>query len=197
MKRVAPVKPPTGREFFTLRLMIILGLASMFFFIKGLLSPNMHGYPLLYWALIITITFNCFRILIEWAHYFYITVPKSPPTEKVYTVDIFTTFCAGEPYTMIVETLTAIQAITYPHETYLCDEANDPYLIEICRQLGVKHITRTIKINAKAGNINNALTHAKGELCVVLDPDHVPFPDFLDPIVSHFNDPDIGFVQIV
>jgi cellulose synthase/poly-beta-1,6-N-acetylglucosamine synthase-like glycosyltransferase len=197
MKRVTPVKPPTRRELFTLRLMIILGLASMFFFIKGLLTPDIRGYSLLYWVLIITITFNCFRILIEWVHYFYITVPKTPPQEKIYTVDIFTTFCAGEPYEMIVETLTAIQAITYPHETYLCDEANDPYLIEICRQLGVNHVTRTVKVNAKAGNINNALSHAKGELCVVLDPDHVPFPDFLDPIVSHFNDPDIGFVQIV
>ena len=79
----------------------------------------------------------------------------------------------------------------------MCDEADDPYLKELCRELSVNHITRVNKINAKAGNINNALKHSSGELCVVLDPDHVPFPEFLDPIVSHFNNPEIGFVQVV
>ncbi|HEY9196818.1 MAG TPA: glycosyltransferase family 2 protein, partial [Mucilaginibacter sp.] len=95
------------------------------------------------------------------------------------------------------ETLEAIQGITYPHQTYLCDEADDPYLKDICQKLGVHHVTRKEKIDAKAGNINNALRQSTGELCVVLDPDHVPFPDFLDPIVDHFNNPEIGYVQIV
>ena len=97
-------------------------------------------------------------------------MPPTPPLTHRYTVDIFTTFCAGEPYEMIVETLTAIQAITYPHETYLCDEADDPYLRDVCAKLGVHHVTRTDKRNAKAGNINNALSISKGELCVVLRP---------------------------
>ena len=35
------------------------------------------------------------------------------------------------------------------------------------------------------------------KFAVYLDPDHVPFPNFLDPIISHFNDPKVGFVQIV
>src|SRR6185312_9421741 len=58
-------------------------------------------------------------------------------------------------------------------------------------------ITRTDKKNAKAGNINNALQFATGELCVVLYPDHVPAPEFLDELVSYFDDSSIGFVQIV
>ncbi len=89
------------------------------------------------------IIFGCLRVLHEWYHYFYITVPPEPLLTKQFTVDIFTTFCAGEPYPMIVQTLEAIQAITYPHNTYLCDEADDPYLKEICRRLGVHHVTRT------------------------------------------------------
>ena len=96
-----------------------------------------------------------------------------------------------------METLKAIQAIRYPHTTWLCDEANDPYLIEICKELGVRHVTRNNRKDAKAGNINNALQYASGELCVVMDPDHVPTPDFLDHIVPHFNNPEVGFVQIV
>ncbi|MDB5021972.1 MAG: cellulose synthase [Pedobacter sp.] len=145
----------------------------------------------------IAIVYNCFTVLHEWYHYFYITVPATPAEIQQYSVDIFTTFCAGEPHKMVTETLLAIKAITYPHETYLCDEADDPYLRQFCKELGVHHVTRTLKVDAKAGNINNALRQSSGDLCVVLDPDHVPEPNFLDPIVSHFNNPDVGFVQVV
>lgn len=197
MKKTITVKAPTKTELITLRLMIFLGVVSMWFFLDTMLSHAVRGNAVLYWMLVTTFVFGGLKILHEWTHYFFITVPKTPPLTKTYSVDIFTTFCAGEPIQMIEETLTALQAITYPHKTYLCDEADDPYLRELCKQLGVYHVTRTVKINAKAGNINNALGQSDGELCVVLDPDHVPFPDFLDPIVSHFNNPEVGFVQIV
>ncbi|WP_229310898.1 glycosyltransferase family 2 protein [Larkinella soli] len=116
---------------------------------------------------------------------------------RSYTVDILTTFCKGEPYEMIVTTLKAIKAIKYPHNTYLCDEADDPYLRRVCEELGVVHVTRTIKKDAKAGNINNALRQATGEICVVLDPDHIPVPNFMDHVLPYFDDPEIGFVQCV
>jgi len=196
MKIVEPVINPTRKQTFTLRLMIIIGLLCMFLFLRELLLTDAESVPL-YWMLMITLIFMCMKIIHEWIHYFYITVPDTPKQEKTYTVDIFTTFCAGEPYKMIKETLIAIKAIKYPHNTFLCDEADDPYLRELCKELDVIHVTRVKKINAKAGNINNALQQSSAELCVVLDPDHVPFPDFLDPIVSHFNNPEVGFVQIV
>lgn len=196
-KPLAPFSPPSLSEQLTLRLMILLGTASMVYMLYCLFNPAQIGYPPFYWILMAGITFTCFRILHEWYHYYSISLPAAPKQQHAFTVDIFTTFCAGEPYEMIVETLTAIQAIRYPHTAWLCDEANDPYLREVCARLGVRHVTRTNKKDAKAGNINNALQYATGELCVILDPDHVPSPDFLDPIVSHFNDPTVGFVQIV
>lgn len=196
-KALAPVSPPSLPELFTLRLMIILGTASMGYLLYCLFNHSQIGYAPFYWILMAGITFNCLRILHEWYHYFSIAIPATPAKEHSFTVDIFTTFCPGEPYAMIVETLTAMQAIRHPHTSYLCDEANDPYLVEVCKKLGVRHITRSNRENAKAGNINNALKYASGEICVILDPDHVPSPDFLDTIVTHFNDPAVGFVQIV
>lgn len=195
--KVEMVKAPTVRQLLTLRLMIMLGLICMGFFLYSLLKSSVVGYKPLYWLLMSTFIYTFFKIVYEWYHYWAISVPETPPATKQYTVDIFTTFCAGEPYDMIVETLTAIKAITYPHQTYLCDEANDPYLKSVCENLGVHHITRIKKINAKAGNINNALNQSDGELCVILDPDHIPVPGFLDPIVSHFDNPEIGYVQVV
>lgn len=188
---------PSRKELIALRLMILIGFAAMLFFLSYLMNPLQVGYAPFYWLLMAAVIFGCLRVLHEWYHYFYITVPPEPPLTKQFTVDIFTTFCAGEPYPMIVQTLEAIQAIRYPHNTYLCDEADDPYLKEVCHRLGVHHVTRTVKVDAKAGNINNALKQSRGELCVVLDPDHVPVPEFLDVVIPYFTDEKIGFVQVV
>ena len=59
------------------------------------------------------------------------------------------------------------------------------------------HITRIGKTDAKAGNINHALKYSEGEICVIMDPDHVPFPQFLRRILPYFEDGKIGFVQSV
>ena len=196
MKRIS-ITPPSKKDLITLRVMIFIGCVAIVFFLYRVLDSSVRGYAPLYWMLMVTFLFTCLKLLYEWCHYLHITVPKPPPLTRNFTVDIFTTFCPGEPYDMIIETLKAVKAITYPHETYLCDEANDPFLKEVCDQLGVHHITRTDKTNAKAGNINNALKQSTGEICVVLDPDHVPLPDFLDPIIPHFAHPEIGYVQVV
>jgi cellulose synthase (UDP-forming) len=197
MKKQHPVKPPLRRERLSLQLMIIIGLSGMIFFLYNLLQPENVGYAVFYWMLIFAVSFKCLKILHEWYHYFFITIPPRPETTKTFTVDILTTFYPGEPYEMIEETLRAIQAIRYPHTTYLGDEGNDPYIKQLCLSLGVVHVTRNDRVDAKAGNINNILKVATGELCVVLDPDHVPAPEFLDSIVPHFSNPEIGYVQIV
>ncbi|WP_258424342.1 glycosyltransferase [Aquiflexum gelatinilyticum] len=110
---------------------------------------------------------------------------------------MLTTFYPGEPYDMLENTLRALVAVKYPHTTYLCDEGNDAFVKKLCSELGVIHVTRETHENAKAGNINNALKQATGEICVILDPDHAPYPDFLDYVLHHFDNPEIGFVQVV
>jgi cellulose synthase (UDP-forming) len=196
MNKPEIIQSPSKWELFRLRIMILAGVFIMFLFLDEIFKARAE-YPALYYMLVVTIVYSCSRLIHEWIHYFYIVVPENKPSTKIYTVDVFTTFCKGEPYAMIEETLLAIVKIEYPHNSYLCDESDDPYLKQLCDQLGITHVTRTDKKNAKAGNINNALLISSGELCVVLDPDHVPQPNFLDPIVSHFNDEKIGFVQIV
>jgi cellulose synthase/poly-beta-1,6-N-acetylglucosamine synthase-like glycosyltransferase len=177
--------------------MIFIGLFTLFFFLYTIFQKGNIGYRPLYILLIITMLYLCLKYLHEWYHYFSIDAPKKPARTRQYTVDILTTYCAGEPFDMLEETLTAIQQIRYPHTTWCCDEADDPEVRALCSRLGVKHVTRTIKKNAKAGNINNALQYATGELCVVMDPDHIPCPEFLDEVVDYFDDPSIGYVQIV
>lgn len=195
--RPHPIQAPTRRQKWILRSLILLGLGGMGLFLYTIYQASYIGYRPLYYLLVFSLTFLAFRIAYEWYHYFSLSKHPEPPLKEDFTVDVLTTFCPGEPYDMILETLEAIQAIAYPHTTYLCDEANDPYLIEQCQRLGVVHVTRNNRINAKAGNINNALQQATGDICLILDPDHVPAPDYLHRVLPYFQDPEVGFVQVV
>lgn len=198
MPKKTPNLPDVSRKnLWTLRLMIIIGCLTMIIFYTWLLRPEHHGQTVLYYLLISVMFFGGLKVLAEWYHYFSLKIPPTPKETSKFSVDVLTTYCPGEPIEMIEETLRAIKAIEYPHESYLCDEADDAYLRQLCQKLGIHHITRDNRKDAKAGNINNALKQAAGEICVILDPDHVPQPDFLDPILPHFADPKVGFVQIV
>lgn len=191
------ISPPTRSERLTLRIMILIGTLSLLYLTWRLLDRTVMGYAPFYLLLMAGVIYTHLGLLLEWYHYLAISIPAVPASAPPFSVDILTTFCAGEPYEMVVRTLKAIKAVNYPHESWLCDEADDPYLKRICAEMGIHHVTRTTHADAKAGNINNALRQARGELVVVLDPDHVPVPEFLDPIVPHFSDPRVGFVQIV
>jgi cellulose synthase/poly-beta-1,6-N-acetylglucosamine synthase-like glycosyltransferase/beta-mannanase len=191
------IKEPTRKEKLTLRILIILGVLSIANFFYWFLNPDLIDSKLLFWLLIGPLAFDSFRIIYIWYHYWNISVPEKPILTKKLTVDVFTTFFPGEPYEMVKGTLLAIQRMKYPHTTYLCDEADDPHLKEFCKNNGIKHVTRNNRINAKAGNINNALKQATGDICLILDPDHVPKENFLEEVVPYFEDENIGFVQSV
>jgi cellulose synthase (UDP-forming) len=188
---------PTKQEKFTIRFLILLGLICMVVFLTWFFTFANPGYPLLYYPLTFALLFKILRILHEWYHYANLSVPEKPELKNQFTVDMLTTACPGEPYEMFEKTLKAMVEVKYPHTSYLCDEGDDPKLKALCEELGVIHVTRTEKIDAKAGNINNALKQATGEICVVLDPDHVPHPAFLDRVLPYFEDPKMGYVQVV
>jgi len=146
------ISPPTAKEKLALRIMIFIGLFALCFFLYTIFKRENIGYRPLYILLMITLLYYCLKYLHEWYHYFSIASDKKPERTRTYTVDVLTTYCAGEPFDMLEETLTAIQKMTYPHTTWCCDEADDPAVKAMCARLDVRHVTRTVKKNAKAGN---------------------------------------------
>lgn len=178
-----------------------LSILALILFLTGFFLKVGIGLPVLYYFLSISLFFKIVKTLFEWYHFSNLNIKKDNLTikkaNKNFTVDMFTTACPGEPFDMIAGTLEALVAVRYPHKSYLCDEGNDPKLKDLCEKFGVIHVSRQTHENAKAGNINNALKMASGELCVILDPDHVPYPEFLDHVIAPFDDPDVGYVQIV
>ncbi|MCW3103465.1 MAG: family 2 glycosyl transferase [Bacteroidetes bacterium] len=195
--RIIKIDGIKRKDKWTVRILIVCGLAIMALFIRWFLKPEHVGYQPIFWLLTTALVFKLVKMLHEWYHYWDPSIPVAPELKQSFTVDILTTACPGEPQEMIIRTLRAMVDIRYPHTNYLCDEGNDPVLKKVCDELGVVHVTRTDKSNAKAGNINNALKQATGEICIVLDPDHVPHPDFIDRVLPYFEDPEIGFVQCV
>ena len=191
----AIAKKPKKSELRALRLMIVGSFFWLIIFCWWFFHEDRVGHPILYWVLTSALILKLAQRAYEWYNYFDISVPEKPVLKQKFTVDMLTTACPGEPHSMIIRTITKMAAVKYPHTTYLCDEGDDPILKAECERLGVVHVTRTIKKNAKAGNINNALSQATGDIAIILDPDHNPVPEFIDRVLPYFEDEDVGYVQ--
>jgi hypothetical protein len=61
--------------------------------------------------------------------------------------------------------------------------------------LDIKHITRTDRIDFKAGALREGLKVAKGEFIAVFDSDFMPKQDWLLKTIPHFSDNKVGVVQ--
>jgi len=197
MSKANKIKAPSSKEKITIRLMILFGLLSFGNFFYWFLDSSLIEDRILFLLLVLTIVYDTLKIFYIWYHYWDVSIPTKPKFTRDLTVDVFTTYFPGEPYEMIKKTLLAIQKIKYSHTTYLCDEANNDHLKSFCKENNIIHVTRNNRTDAKAGNINNALLQAKGDICLILDPDHVPSDIFLDEVVPYFEDETIGFVQTV
>lgn len=69
---------------------------------------------------------------------------------------------------------------------YLCDDGNRPEIQDLAQTLHVGYITRTDRMGAKAGNLNNALKHTTSPLVVTFDADMIPRRDFLKKTIPYF-----------
>jgi cellulose synthase (UDP-forming) len=136
------------------------------------------------------------RMVILWVSYFQISIPEEKPAPKGYRVAIFTTSSPGEPLSMFEKTLEACANITYPHTTYLLDDTRNPRFKEVAAKYGAVWLELVGYPGAKAGKINEALKRTTEDFILVLDPDHIPFPNFLDKVLGYFEDEKIGFVQV-
>ncbi|WP_053992569.1 glycosyltransferase [Mangrovimonas sp. TPBH4] len=191
------IEAPNKKEKRNLRLLIVIGVISILNFLYWFFKPDLVENKFLFVLLTCVILFDVFRIIYIWYHYWDLSVPEKPKLTKGFHVDVFTTFCPGEPIEMVEKTLLAICNMEVPHTTYLCDEEGNTRLKAFCQAHGIIHVTRDNRKDAKAGNINNALKQATGDICIILDPDHIPESNFIAETLPYFEDEEIGFVQTV
>ncbi len=102
----------------------------------------------------------------------------------------------NEPEFVVRRTAVGCLAMDYPNkQVYILDDTRRPHIRQLAAELGCHYLTRADNRHAKAGNLNNALPHSRGDLIAVMDADFVPFTNFLTRTVGFFQDPEVALVQ--
>jgi len=114
------------------------------------------------------------------------------------TIDVYVTIF-DEPLDVLYRTLVGCQAMHTPEgkkRVYVLDDGHRPEVRAMAERLGCDYLSRPTNEHAKAGNLNYALQHTRGELIVNFDTDHVPVETLLERTVGYFQDPAVALVQI-
>ena len=105
----------------------------------------------------------------------------------------------NEPLAVVKPTILAAQGIDWPEDRlhiYLLDDGKRPEFEAFAREAGIRYLTRTDNLHAKAGNINRALAKTNGDYIAIFDCDHVPSRSFLQTTMGTFlRDPLCAMVQ--
>lgn len=118
----------------------------------------------------------------------------APPPAPDVTVDVFVP-TYNESVDIVRKTLLAAIGMDHPHRTWLLDDGRREEMRELALSLGCEYLTRPNNEHAKAGNLNHALPHSRGEIIAIFDADHAPRQDFLTRTLGYFQDPKVAFVQ--
>jgi cellulose synthase (UDP-forming) len=189
-------RPVRRTERVVLLALIGAGVLSVARFADWWFAPAHVGNLPLYVVLSLALWYGIARMVLGWVNLIAIRKPKHVPVTEGLGVAIFTTSSPGEPLSMFERTLEACARVRYPHTTYLLDDTEDPAFRAVAEQHGAVWMPLVGLPGAKAGKINAALSRTDEEFILVLDPDHVPFPNFLHRVLGHFQNERVGFVQV-
>jgi cellulose synthase (UDP-forming) len=176
--------------------LFVCGIASLVNFGIWWFQPEHIEIPWLFGLLSFFFWYSTIRIPFVWNNYLNIKKPENVAAPSGLKVAIYTTSYNGEPLEMVRKTLEACRLVSYPHKTYLLDNTEDPAFRKAAEDAGAIWLELINVPGAKAGKINRAMQMTDEDFILVLDPDHIPFPNFLDCTLGYFNDPKVGFVQV-
>lgn len=113
------------------------------------------------------------------------------------SVDVFLP-TYNEGLDVLERSIISSLAIDWPNDklnVYVLDDGKRDWLKKYCLEKGVNYLTRPDNNHAKAGNLNNAFSHTKGDFIAIFDADFCPFKNFLYRTIGFFNDPTVSIVQ--
>lgn len=137
-------------------------------------------------------------------------VPTAEPPDPATTrVAMIVTKTPSEPFSVLQATLTAMLEQSYPHDTWLADEAPTPETIAWCEANGVRISSRhgnedyhrqhwPRRTRCKEGNLAyfyDNWGYEDYDFVSQMDADHVPTPGYLTEIMRGFADPKVGYVS--
>ena len=145
------------------------------------------------------------QAVVGWMRWLSMRRPEYVPPPQGLKVAMATTFVPEtESLAVLEQTLRAMVAVTYPHDSYVLDEGDDPRVRELCDSLGARFYSRKARIDAasgqrtKAGNLNawvEDIGRERYEFITFLDSDHAPIPQYLHRVLGYFSFSKVGYVQ--
>ncbi len=186
----------TNADRFIYLILFVAGILSIIRFADWWFrAGHIESLPL-YILLSLITWYGILRLVLIWINYLRVKKPEFIPAKTGMKVAIFTTSSPGEPLSMFDKTLEACANITYPHTTYLLDDTQDPAFKKVAAKHGAVWLNLVGLPGAKAGKVNAALKMIDEDFVLIMDPDHIPFPNFLDKVLGYFQDEKVGFVQV-
>lgn len=195
-------------QFYALTILTLL--ATIAFLLSWFRLEAWNEYPVMLFVLLVTVLLILGNIQGGWFLLPKMRKPRPLEARPGWKVGVVTTIVPDiEPLCLLENTLEALVALDYPHDTWVLDEGDDERVKELCLKRGAFHFSRKHRSQyqtesgcfrkaTKYGNYN-AWLHEIGfeqyEFVAAFDPDHVPARNFLSKVLGYFNDPKIGYVQ--
>lgn len=177
-------------------ILFVFGVASVLNFAHWWFREKHVTSMIMFAVLSLFFWYSIIRMVYSWYTLLMVSKPVEKKPQEGLSVAIFTTSYKGEPLEMVRKTLEACSRISYPHTTYLLDNTEDKAFREAAEAHGAVWLELINIPGAKAGKVNKAMSLTNEEIILILDPDHIPFPEFLDNTLGYFSDPKVGFVQV-
>lgn len=205
----AKVFKPRDYLFFTI-LTVSASAAFIYFVADWFAYGDWYDRPIAFWGLTLIIIGRFAINQLRWWCLPFMKKPAPMTPRSGWKVAVATTFVPeAEPIGMLKQTLRALLALDYPHDTWVLDEGNDPRVVALCAELGALYFSRknyphyqtedgAFQARSKHGNYNawfQEVAFKRYEIIVAVDPDHVPKTTFLSEVLGYFNDPQVGYVQ--
>jgi cellulose synthase (UDP-forming) len=177
--------------------LIVLGLAALVFYFHWWLSYV--GIAIRWLAILLAFValYNWSQLLLAWVLYWQARRrPQVHGLQPGVTVDLFLPIY-NEPLPVIERAMRAAMQVRGRNEVWVLDDGNDEAAARLAQELGARYRRRAVRKDAKAGNINAALPESTSDLVAIFDIDHAPLPEFLERSLPYFEDPKVGFVQVM
>ncbi len=103
------------------------------------------------------------------------------------SVDIFLPV-VNEPIELFEKTLIAATKIDYKNkEIYVLDDGPREEIGKLAKDAKINYLSRKIRNNRKAGNLNFGLENSNGDFILVLDADQIVKPNIVKDLLGYFD----------
>jgi cellulose synthase (UDP-forming) len=201
----------TRADYFVFVLLTGLSLAAIVaFFLYWVSFRDWLAYPLSFALLTLIVLVKVANSQLRWVTLLLMKRPRFIAPPSGLKVGVATTIVpSAESLEMLAQTVKALVALEYPHDTWVLDEGDDERVKALCRELGALHFSRKLmpqyqtdggvfQMASKHGNYNawlHEIGFARYDIITAFDPDHVPSQSFLTHVLGYFAEAQVGYVQ--